>query len=366
MTPSSLSRTIPKTQTAIVAADAEGNLRIADDVPVIELEPDSVLVKTEALALNPVDSKMLKGFAVKDAILGFDFAGTVVAVGPNVNKDVKVGDRVLGNADSMDGKRPSGGGFAQYASTIASLTLKLPDNMSFADAACISTSLTSAGLALFHSMKISLPALHNPNGPPEKAPFALVSGGSTSTGTMAIQLLKWCNYRVIATCSPQHDDLVLSYGAEKVFDYRSAACAQDIRAYTKNTLAYAIDCITVASTMKLCYEAIGRAGGRYTALDPYPESQQTRRVVKPDWILGSTVKGRGSGWMAPYGREPEQEALKFCERLYALAQKKLDAGHLRNHPAQVRPGGFAGVLDGLDMIRRKEVSGFKLVYMVGA
>ncbi|KAH6677228.1 hypothetical protein B0J14DRAFT_689460 [Halenospora varia] len=136
------------------------------------------------------------------------------------------------------------------------------------------------------------------------------------------------------------------------------------RAYTNNALAYALDCITVAPTMKLCYEAIGRAGGRYTALDPFPEAQHTRRVIKPDWILGSVSKGHGSTWPAPYGRGPEPEALDFAEELLKQAQKDLDSGEIRNHPARVRPGGLTGVLDGIEIIRRNEVSGFKLVYLV--
>ncbi|CAI7573982.1 unnamed protein product [Penicillium discolor] len=347
---------IPKTQTAIIAADEEGTLRISQDVPVIDLEPDSVLVKTAALALNPVDSKMAKGFAVPNAILGFDFAGVVVAIGTGV------GDRVLGTADSMDRKRPSGGGFCQYASTVATQALRLPDDMSFTDAACMGTSLSSAGIALFRSMKVpgSLTAPNSATNPPH----VLVNGGSTSTGTMALQLLKLAGFRPIATCSPSHEELVLSYGAEKTFDYRSADCAKDIRSYTKNALAYAIDCITSNSSMKLCYEAIGRAGGRYTALDPYPEAQPNRKVVKPDWILGSTVKGRGSGWVAPYGRDADPDARIFADELYSGAQKHLLEGKLKNHPAKVMSGEFSGILEGLEMIRRKEVSGFKLVYEV--
>ncbi|GKZ36248.1 hypothetical protein AbraIFM66950_007245 [Aspergillus brasiliensis] len=360
---STLSVSLPKTQTAIIAADEEGTLRISHDVPVIDLEPDSVLVKTAALALNPVDSKMAKGFAVPNAILGFDFAGVVVAIGTGVTRpDLKIGDRVLGTADSMDRKRPSGGGFCQYASTVATQALRLPDDMSFTDAACIGTSLSSAGIALFRSMKLP-GSLTAPNSA-AKPPHVLVNGGSTSTGTMALQLLKLAGFRPIATCSPSHEELVLSYGAEKTFDYRSPDCAKDIKSYTKNALAYAIDCITVPSSMKLCYEAIGRAGGRYTALDPYPEAQATRKVVKPDWILGSTVKGRGSTWMAPYGRDADPDARIFADELYSGAQKHLLEGKLKNHPAKVMSGGFPGILEGLEMIRRKEVSGFKLVYEV--
>jgi NADPH:quinone reductase-like Zn-dependent oxidoreductase len=64
---------IPKTQRAIMVVDAIGTLRVVDDAPVMKLEPDAVLVKTVALALNPVDTKMSAGFAVPGAILGYDF-----------------------------------------------------------------------------------------------------------------------------------------------------------------------------------------------------------------------------------------------------------------------------------------------------
>jgi NADPH:quinone reductase-like Zn-dependent oxidoreductase len=326
-----------------------------------------VLVKTVAVALNPVDTKMLAGFAVPGAILGYDFAGTVIAIGSNVSqgyKDIHVGDRVLGTGNSMDHDRPAAGAFAQYVSLPAILTLRIPDSMSFTDTACISTALVCAGLGLFWSMKVP-GSLSSPcAAPPAKRPYVLISGGSTPTGTMALQLLKLSNIPAIATCSPKHNALVLSYGAEKVFDYRAPTCAQEIRAYTHNALAYALDCITVASTMKLCYEAIGRAGGRYTALDPFPEALHTRRVIKPNWILGSVSKGLGSAWPAPYGREPEPKALAFAEELLNQSQKHLDLGEIRNHPARVQPGGFVGVLDGIESIRRNEVSGFKLVYLV--
>lgn len=327
-----------------------------------------MLVKTVALALNPVDTKMLAGFAVPGAILGYDFSGIVIAIGSEISKsykNIQVGDRVLGTGNSMDPDRPAAGAFAQYVSLPAILTLRIPDNMSFADAACISTALVCAGLGLFWSMNIpgslSSPC---PATSEKRRPYVLINGGSTPTGTMALQLLKLSNIPAIATCSPKHNELVLSYGAEKVFDYRSSTCAQEIRTYTNNSLAYALDCITVVATMNLCYEAIGRAGGRYTALDPFPEAQHTRRVIKPDWILGSAAKGKGSKWPAPYERDPEPKVSAFAEDLFNQAQKHVDSGEIRNHPARVRPGGLTGLLDGIESIRRNEVSGFKLVYLV--
>ncbi len=71
-----------------------------------------------------------------------------------------------------------------------------------------------------------------------------------------------------------------SYGADQVFDYNSPTCAS-----TRNNLKYAVDCIASDATLKICYSAIGRAGGQYIALNPFPEHlAATRKVIKPDSI----------------------------------------------------------------------------------
>ncbi|UKZ75724.1 hypothetical protein TrVFT333_003416 [Trichoderma virens FT-333] len=57
---------------------------------------DEVLVKVAAIALNPIDWKILHGSKPSlPAILGCDFAGTVASVGNGVTK-TKVGERVIG------------------------------------------------------------------------------------------------------------------------------------------------------------------------------------------------------------------------------------------------------------------------------
>lgn len=119
-----------------------------------------------------------------------------------------------------------------------------------------------AGLGLFKSL--DLPG--DPLQPNHKPMAVLVYGGSTATGTAAIQLLKLAGYSAIVTCSAHNFELVKSYGADIAFDYRLSTCAADIGAQTKNSLCYALDCISTSQSMDLCYAALGRAGGRYTAL----------------------------------------------------------------------------------------------------
>jgi len=176
---------IPDKQTAIVIGP-KGEYVVRHDVGVIPLESDAVLVKVACVSLNPVDTKMLGDFAVPDAILGLDCAGTVVAVGSQVTK-FKVGDRACGSADCMNKCRPLGGAFAEYISFIADLALKIPDNMSFETASTVGTPIASMTVGCFHQLGISPKWLEKPTDEPFTV---LVYGGSTATGTMIMQFLK--------------------------------------------------------------------------------------------------------------------------------------------------------------------------------
>ncbi|THY84539.1 hypothetical protein D6C93_08503 [Aureobasidium pullulans] len=233
---------LPATQRAIIATDAEGTLKISNDVPVVTLESDAVIVETAALALNPVDTKMLHGFLGPGCILGFDFAGVIVAVGSAVpeSRGLAIGDRVFGSANGSDRRRPLAGAFAQYTTCSASMIIKMHPDMTFTRAAALGTALTSTRMALFQSLCIP--------------------------GTLDKPILKSTWLLV----------------AEEAFNYHSSTCAEDIRKYTGNTLAYAADYVTIPLSTKAYIAAIRRVGGRYVALDPYKEDLMTRKVVRPD------------------------------------------------------------------------------------
>lgn len=191
---------IPPHQTAIVAQGGAGQLAVQRDTPVPSLEADMVLVKTTAVAINPVDAKMLDYSPAAGAILGHDFAGTVVALGSDASAAgrLKVGDRVAGFVHGMNKLRPDVGAFAEYVGATAELVLKLPDTMTFEEAAGLGLGVATAALALFGELKVpaSLEQLGKAEAPPvshdqeDKGKFVLVAGGSTATGTRAIQLLK--------------------------------------------------------------------------------------------------------------------------------------------------------------------------------
>src|SRR5207248_2160737 len=122
------------------------------------------------------------------AIAGTDFAGTVVAVGSKVQTatPVAVGDRVCGAVQGMHSLTPSVGAFAGYVGATDVVVMKMPDAMSFEQGASLGSGIGTMGLALFHSLQVP----GYPTAPATQAKIVLVYGGSTATGTLAIQLLK--------------------------------------------------------------------------------------------------------------------------------------------------------------------------------
>lgn len=68
----------------------------ARECKIPEPTSDEVLVKVAAVALNPIDWKILHGAKPSvPTILGCDFAGTVTGIGDGVTK-IEVGERVIG------------------------------------------------------------------------------------------------------------------------------------------------------------------------------------------------------------------------------------------------------------------------------
>ena len=149
------------------------------------------------------------------------------------------------------------------------------------------------------------------------------------------------------------------------FDYHDTDCVDRIKDYTGNALDYAIDCFCTSASMKFCYGAIGRAGGRYTTLEPYAEQSLTRKRVNPEWILSLALLGKTIGWKKPYGCDANPELRAFGREWFRCAQRLLTTGEVKPHPVRVGDRtGFEAVLDGLEILKQGQVSGEKLVYRI--
>lgn len=156
-----------------------------------------------------------------------------------------------------------------------------------------------------------------------------------------------------------------SYGATAVFDYHKETCADDIRKHTRSSLKYVLDCISEPETMEFCYKCLGRTGGKYTALEPFPSFLHTRpKTVKADWVLGPTLLGKKLSWPEPFGREGDDEDREFGFEWFSVAQELLDTDQLRSHPIKVIGTSLEETLGGLEVLRKKQVSGQKLICQV--
>ena len=82
------------TQQAIVTQGA-GNAGVVQ-VPVPSPKGKSIVVKTAAVALNPIDAVFIDYMPAPGCIVGCDYSGVVESIGDGVDGDVKVGDRVGG------------------------------------------------------------------------------------------------------------------------------------------------------------------------------------------------------------------------------------------------------------------------------
>ncbi|EFR01004.1 hypothetical protein MGYG_04006 [Nannizzia gypsea CBS 118893] len=351
---------LPSEQVALLA-DGVGGVVISSSTAVPNINDNEVLIQTKAVALNPVDVKSVEAFNYPGTLVGFDFAGIVVDIGAQARERFVLGDRVCGSAHGMNPLDPATGAFAEYVKATTHTTMKIPDSMSFEEASTMATGVGAIGLVL-KSLGIAQFFLENPR----PKPFVvLVSGGSSASGTLAIQMLKSCGLKVITTCSPANFDLVRSRGAEEVFNYHSDECAQDIKKHTRNGLSYVVDCISTLDSMTLCYEVIGRLGGTYVALEPPSVTvMKSRPTIKADWIFQPSLFGKKVGWEEPYARAEDPELCQFGQEIYHRAQDLINDGRLKPHPAAVKDGGIPAVVEGFEILKAGSISGEKLVYRI--
>lgn len=161
-----------------------------------------LLVKVEAVSVNPVDYKQRKQ-ASSGRILGWDAAGTVAAVGPETNL-FKPGDQVYYAGDVT---RP--GCNSEFHLVDELIVGRKPKKLDFAQAAAMPLTSITAWEAFYHRMKV------------QPGRSMLIIGGAGGVGSIGIQLARTSGLTVIATASrPQTSEWVKTLGADHAIDHR--------------------------------------------------------------------------------------------------------------------------------------------------
>ena len=206
---------------------------------------DEVVFQVKAAALNYNDIWGMRGNPVPvplPHVSGSDAAGDVIAVGEDV-KNIKVGDRVVSHSNMScrvckactDGREfdctkriiwgfqtgPNWGAFSEQTHLPEVNVAKIPENVSYDDAAAASMTLLTSWHMLVGRAKI-IPGQ-----------LVLVMGGSSGVGNYGIQIAKLFGCTVIATASPDKLDKCLELGADFAVDHRKEDWHKEVRSIAK-------------------------------------------------------------------------------------------------------------------------------------
>jgi len=176
--------------------------------------PHDLLVKIDAISVNPVDFKIRQSGA-KDTVLdtpkiiGWDAVGIVQAVGEKVTL-FEVGDPVY-----YAGDLTKQGSNAEYQIIDERIVGRKPKSLRIEEAAVIPLTALTAWEILFDRIRISAEK--------DKGKSILIIGGAGGVGSIAIQLAKKiAGLTVIATASrPETIDWCKQQGADFVVDHKN-------------------------------------------------------------------------------------------------------------------------------------------------
>ncbi|PYH67887.1 zinc-binding alcohol dehydrogenase family protein [Aspergillus vadensis CBS 113365] len=359
------------TQAAVITLSL-GHAAFVTNQPIPTPRHDEILIRTAAVALNPIDWMLLGSTPSPNAVMGHDYAGTIVEVGQSASEQYKVGDRVCGLVKGADRTRPESGTFAEYIVAKAAVQIRIPDWVSFENAATVGVGAIAAGQCLFGPSGLNLPwpRKHTLE---ENYDTILIYGGSTASGCWLIQVAKLLDnnltsstnragYTVLTTCSPKNFDLVREYGADAVFDYREPGCAQQIREHTSNTLGIVCDAVSTQESVRICEEAISDKGGLYHSLLP---AEMGRVDVKSTFVNCCTALGEPFEYGPDCMVIPRMPAeFEFAQRWAGIVSTLWSEEKIKTLVVDKRTGGLRKVLEGLEDLKKGTVSGRKLVYTV--
>lgn len=312
---------------------APGSVAVGD-LPDPRLGKSDVLIGVRAAAVNYPDVLVVQG---KYQILpqrpfapGKDAAGVVLAVGADVT-GFRPGDRVVAQLEY--------GGYAEFVSVNAASCFRIPDAMSFEDAAAMGLVYQTAYFALME------------RGGFRQGETVLVTGAAGGVGSAAIQIVKGLGGIALAGVSgAEHVDTANQLGADAVIDLAAPDLRESLRDQVRNaTAGHGVDVLldtlggdvfdAALRAMAWCGRAvvIGFAAGRI------PE-------VKVNYLLVKNIAVSGLQWSDYRERQPEK-VLAVQQEIFRLYEK----GALKPKIAGTLPLAHAG--QALAQLASGQVSG---------
>jgi putative PIG3 family NAD(P)H quinone oxidoreductase len=184
--------------------------------PVPRPQPGEVLIEVAAAGVNRPDVLQRRGLYPSPpgapSIPGLEIAGRIVALGENVPPEM-AGQSVCALI--------AGGGYAEYAAAPAGQCLPAPAALTMIEAAAMPETLFTVWTNLFE------------RGYAAEGETALVHGGTSGIGTMAIALADLFGLRIIVTCgSDEKCRRAEALGASAAINYQTRDFVEEVKRLT--------------------------------------------------------------------------------------------------------------------------------------
>jgi putative PIG3 family NAD(P)H quinone oxidoreductase len=286
-------------------------LRLAE-VPDPVPGPDELLVRVRATAVNRADTLQRRGKypppAGASPIIGLELAGEVV----HAAHGFAAGERVMALLP--------GGGYAQLAAIPAGMAMRIPDGLTFEQAAAFPEVWMTAFDNLFNWGRLAA------------GEWALVHGGGSGVGTAAIQLARSRGAKVVVTCgSAEKVERCLALGAEAGIDYKREDFVERTLAITGGRGADVVLDVQGGGYLDRNLRAIA-VGGRLVIIATMggakAELDIGRLMMRRASVTGTTLRARPLAEKIALTRQVEREVVPplargdvrvVIDRIYDLA-----------------------------------------------
>ncbi|WP_148630226.1 NADP-dependent oxidoreductase [Bacillus sp. E214] len=255
--------------------------KVVEKPPLLD---NQVLIEVKAASVNPIDWKLREGHIADQyafefpIILGLDVAGIVKEVGKHV-VDFTNGDRVFARLDTT-----RYGAYAEYTAVDELLIAKIPDNLSFKEAASVPLAGMTAYQCLFDALEIM------------EGQKILIHGGAGGVGSYAIQLAKLKGAYVATTASKKNHGFLKELGADLCIDYHTENIEDKLTKYDA-----VLD--TIGTSVQTASMKILRRGGRLVSIvDPPNEQLANRYGITEEFV-----------WLNPNGNQLKELAKLLSE-----------------------------------------------------
>jgi putative PIG3 family NAD(P)H quinone oxidoreductase len=262
--------------TCIMNPGTHGRLEWAE-MPMPTPRPGQVMVRIHCAAVNRADLLQRRGLypppAGESEIPGLECAGEIVgfegAVGP-----WSEGDRVMALL--------AGGGYAEYAAIDHRLLLRVPDGMSYEEAAAVPEAFLTGYLNLVILGRV------------QAGESVLVHSGASGIGTASIQVAKHLQASVMTTVgSPTKASFCLRLGAAEAFNYRMDDW---VRRLGENRIDAVLD--TVGAAYLAANIRVLKPGGRLLLIGllggSHAEIDMGSVLAKNLIVRGSTLRNKST------------------------------------------------------------------------